>query len=393
MEITIIAADLSINSIARSYTLGMALSRRYKVKIIGFRSGKKIWPPADTGEFNYIDVQLKPMPFAISQLNKLLKELTGNVIYAHKPLSSSFGVALLKKLSYNVPVILDIEDWDLGFRLQDSKNKSIYKRTKKILEKTKNTASLLVSNPFSQIQSSVWLFEKLIPFADHITVSNRFLQRKFGGTIVPHGRNMSFFDPHKYRGDKIREKEGLKASFKVSFIGTPRGHKGLEVLMDAVSKVREKNITLFIVSLKKSTYADNLRRKCIEKLGADRVEFLYTNKFQSIPKYLAVADLIVIPSKKSSSNIGQIPVKLFDAMAMAKPIIASSVSDAPKVLEGCGWIVEPDNADELAHQIQYVFDNPLEAKKMGQRAREKCIKNYSWEAIEKILSQIFEKYK
>ena len=30
-------------------------------------------------------------------------------------------------------------------------------------------------------------------------------------------------------------------------------------------------------------------------------------------------------------------------MAMARPIVATSVSDLPEILNGCGWIVPPDN--------------------------------------------------
>ncbi len=48
-------------------------------------------------------------------------------------------------------------------------------------------------------------------------------------------------------------------------------------------------------------------------------------------------------------------------MAMAKPIIATSVSGIPEVLDGCGWIVEPENPKQLAETIQYAFDHPVEA--------------------------------
>jgi glycosyltransferase involved in cell wall biosynthesis len=78
---------------------------------------------------------------------------------------------------------------------------------------------------------------------------------------------------------------------------------------------------------------------------------------------------------------------------MAKPIIATNVSDIPEILDGCGWIVEPENQKQLAKTIKYVFDHPVEAKERGKKAREKCKKGYSWEAIEKKLTTIFKKYK
>ena len=78
---------------------------------------------------------------------------------------------------------------------------------------------------------------------------------------------------------------------------------------------------------------------------------------------------------------------------MAKPIIATNVSDIPEILDGCGWIVEPENPRQLAETIKYVFDHPVEAKERGEKAGEKCVKEYSWEMMEKKLIAIFENYR
>ena len=81
-----------------------------------------------------------------------------------------------------------------------------------------------------------------------------------------------------------------------------------------------------------------------------------------------------------------------DVGTLAKPIIATNVSDLPLILDGCGWIVEPDNPEQLAETIQYVLNNPEEAEEMGWKARQKCIDKYSWDAMENVLVQIFRKY-
>jgi len=83
---------------------------------------------------------------------------------------------------------------------------------------------------------------------------------------------------------------------------------------------------------------------------------------------------------------------VFDAMAMAKRIIATNVLDLPEILDGCGWIVEHENSEQLAQIIQYVLSNPKEAEEMGQKARQRCIEKYSWVAMEKILLKVFKKY-
>jgi glycosyltransferase involved in cell wall biosynthesis len=87
-----------------------------------------------------------------------------------------------------------------------------------------------------------------------------------------------------------------------------------------------------------------------------------------------------------------VPAKIFDAMAMAKPIIATNVSDIPEILDSCGWIVEPENPRQLAETIKYVFEHPVEAKENGKKAREKCKREYSWNTMEKILIEVFRKY-
>ena len=79
-------------------------------------------------------------------------------------------------------------------------------------------------------------------------------------------------------------------------------------------------------------------------------------------------------------------------MAMAKPIIATNVSDLPEILNGCGWIVEPSQPEELAQAIQYALDNPDEAANNGIMARERCKEKYSYDAMEKVLVGIFQRF-
>lgn len=99
------------------------------------------------------------------------------------------------------------------------------------------------------------------------------------------------------------------------------------------------------------------------------------------------------PSTSGSSFIyAQLPAKIFDVRAMAKPIISTNVSDIPEILDGCSWIAEPENPRQLAKTIKHVFDHPAEAKKMGSKAREKCKREYGWEMMEKRLVAILGNY-
>ena len=112
--------------------------------------------------------------------------------------------------------------------------------------------------------------------------------------------------------------------------------------------------------------------------------------FKDTPKFVAAADLVVLFQSASPAAQGQLPAKVFDAMSMAKPIIASSVSDLPVILEGCGEIVEPGDVDSLARAIAVLLDDPGRASELGRRARQKCLAEYSYDALGPKLRDIIE---
>ena len=128
-------------------------------------------------------------------------------------------------------------------------------------------------------------------------------------------------------------------------------------------------------------------------LGRERTLFLGMTPKAHEPLLLAASDIVCIPQKISYASIGQVPAKVFTAMSMAKPVIASAVSDLPIILKDCGVIVPPGDINALAEQLTYLIENPQTAKMLGQRARVKCIKKYSYvvgmKILKNILSEIF----
>jgi glycosyltransferase involved in cell wall biosynthesis len=104
-----------------------------------------------------------------------------------------------------------------------------------------------------------------------------------------------------------------------------------------------------------------------------------------VPAYLAASDLIVLPQKDVPESRGQMPAKLTEAMAMGKPIIATALSDIPRYLEGCGWVVPPDDVDALAARIGWVASHLGEARAHGARARERFLRDFTYDAMLRIM--------
>ncbi|WP_143823909.1 glycosyltransferase family 4 protein [Natronorubrum thiooxidans] len=370
MRISVLCRNLTSNSLGRAHLLTEVLDRNHEVEIAGIDYGQGVWEPLeDKWDYKRLGTTASIAEFP-RRAASVTDQLTGDVIVACKPRTTSYGLALIKRYRDGTPVILDIDDWDTGLMHTDSRLKSHVKKISQLNNVNKGYY--------------IQLLEKISNRADELIVSNTFLQDKFGGTVVPHVRDTDTFDPEKFDKEAIRDEFGLpQEKTIVMFSGTPREHKGVDDLIRAINSIENGQIIGVIVGVQDSQYARYLR-----KLAGDRVIFVGPQPFDLIPKWVAAADIITIPQKRSQATRGQLPAKLFDAMAMGKPIIGTNVSDIPKILEGCGIVVEPDSSDAIAEEITRLHENPALREELGRKARERCVEEYSYDAYEPVLEEI-----
>ena len=113
--------------------------------------------------------------------------------------------------------------------------------------------------------------------------------------------------------------------------------------------------------------------------------------FEDVPRYLVAADVVAIPQRATPDTIGQVPAKLFDAMALGRPIVSTAVSMIPEILDGCGLIVTPGDPRGLATAIRRLLERPDEARGLGERARRRCHERYSFRAARATLFPLVER--
>jgi len=365
MMVTILCPDLSNNALGRAFVLAQLIERNHDVEIVGPKLRGGVWRPLRTSyDYHDVDSSLLAHRF-ITDVTSLAEQISGDIVVASKPRMSSYGIGLYQKLRDHRPVILDIDDWESGL---------IYGRSRNL------TSALLRGIPALAHHTSLYytrILEAIAPWADGVTVSNQFLQERFGGTIVPHARDTARFDPTRFDKEKIREELNFPVEKNIIlFAGTPRPHKGVEVLAEAVAHIGRDDVKTIIVGGKDSDYLQGVRA-----LGGDSISLYGQQPFNDIPKWIAAADVIAIPQLDTASTRGQIPAKLFDAMAMGKAIVATDVCDIARVLDGCGKVVEPGSQRELREALIDLIDNPDLQTEYGAAARERCVDRYSYDAL------------
>jgi glycosyltransferase involved in cell wall biosynthesis len=371
VKISILSFDLSDNATGRADLLARLLAPRWQTEVVGPRFGAALWRPARDGAVPHREV---PADGArrYPRFGRLWAELAaradGDLLYASKPRPTSYGVALLARRRRPRPLLLDIDDWEIGFFRRSGAWGTLGR-------------SLNLANP----NGLPWTFlvERLVSRADAVTVASRFLERRFGGTLIPHVRDTEAWDPARYDRAAARARLGLGAERVVMFLGTPRGHKGVDDLVEAVGLLGG-DTRLVLIGADAGSEAGHR--------WAERpwVRIVGEIPFDEVPAHLVAADAVAIPQRATSDTLGQVPAKVFDAMALARPIVSTSVSMIPEILEGCGVLVPPGDVGALAGALGRLLDDPATAAELGRRARERCCARYSFGAARAALFPLVE---
>ena len=107
-----------------------------------------------------------------------------------------------------------------------------------------------------------------------------------------------------------------------------------------------------------------------------------------IPSYLALADVVVVPSIVEASSIS-----VLEAMAMKKAIVASDIPGIREITDqgkNC-ILVPPRNPDALADGVIKLLDSDKLAGDLAKSSYEKVIKEFSWEKKAKETEALYMK--
>lgn len=123
-------------------------------------------------------------------------------------------------------------------------------------------------------------------------------------------------------------------------------------------------------------------KKFRQKTGtAGNVLLLGHKPYREIPKYLAAADVLVLPNsgKTAISRIYTSPLKLFEYMAAGRPIVASDIPSVREILdESMAVFFSPDEPRSLAENIKKVLTDKGLAEQISRNSQKK-VQEYSWE--------------
>jgi len=382
-KISILASDLCGRGSRRAYLLAEVLKQLdFDVKVWGFSHQENLDPLPPMG-IGIQWVRAGSYPQILGSIKSLLKEIDGSILLPVKLKPTSFGLALLKRLRSRQPVVLDLDGWELSYIKDNSQNRP---RLGGLVSNLLSPEGML-RNPDSGIY--LQLSEKFLGQADAITVNSKLLEAKVGGTYLPNGTDVKLFDYQKYDRQASKERYGLSGYKILMFAGTVEVDRGLEDILAALDLLNRPEIKLMLVGGKASSEA------YVEKLLASKPQWVIKTPQiprEQMPDIFSLADVVVLPWRESLLCAQEVPLQLTEAMAMAKPILATPIGDLPDILGNTGYLVNPGAIEEMAQQIVDILDNPDSAAAQGLKARERCVNYYSLEKMGAILAKILGRF-
>lgn len=196
--------------------------------------------------------------------------------------------------------------------------------------------------------------------------------------IVSNGVDAERFRP----GDRARERAilGIEADARVVVcVSRLSREKGIDVLVDAMAQ-NDDSTRLYVIG-------DGIERAALaaraRSLGIDRrVSFLLTRPHDEIPRWLAAADVVVLPSRAEG-----MPNAVLEALASGRPVVATAVGGTRELVHdsSLGLLVPPDDAGALAAALREALNHTWNEKVIAESVAPR-----TWDAVGKRTARLLE---
>ena len=181
--------------------------------------------------------------------------------------------------------------------------------------------------------------------------------------IVPSDKHNAFARAH-----------GLDDRFVVLHAGNIGLSQNLDVVIEAAARLRDRRDIVFLF------IGDGNRRAALEHAvaaqGLDNVRFMPFQPRDQLRWTYASSDLCLVSLKPGLAGY-IVPSKLYPILAAGRPYLAAveATSEVAVLTEqyGCGVLVPPGDAAQLAAQIRRLADDRAQLDAMGHRAREAAV--------------------
>lgn len=175
----------------------------------------------------------------------------------------------------------------------------------------------------------------------------------------------------------------------IGYAGSIMPYEGLDTLIEAVAMLAERGVEVRVRIVGDGEAKGGLEELSRRSGQTGRIEFLgRVNPAQAIAA-LESCSLVCIPRKPFQVCEIVPPIKLAEALAMAKPVV---VPDLPVFrdelgADPAGWFFRAGDAADLARVIEEALREPARLAALGVKAREYMLAHRTWDRFVRDVAQ------
>jgi glycosyltransferase involved in cell wall biosynthesis len=203
--------------------------------------------------------------------------------------------------------------------------------------------------------------------------------------VIPSATDTAHFTP--LEAAVARRQLGLEPDRPtIGFVGLFYRHQGVPTLLQALAKLRPGMPRLLALIV-----GDGVMRHAWEAAALalhleDTVRFTGQVPYASAPTYFNAMDVVAAPFTAHRGETS--PFKVLDALACARPVVASDLpSVRPLVESGALVLVPPDDPAQLAEALRALLADPGHRIAMGWKGRGYVEQHASWDRAAAALSE------
>jgi phosphatidyl-myo-inositol dimannoside synthase len=161
--------------------------------------------------------------------------------------------------------------------------------------------------------------------------------------------------------------------------------KGHDMVIQSLPKIIKKHPHIFYLIVGEGRDANYLKELTKKYKVQDYVIFFGKASLKQLITFYTIADVFVMSSRirEAQSDVEGFGIVYLEANCCGLPVIGGKSGGVPDAIEDgiTGFLVDPNNSDEIAEKVCYLLDNPEKAKEMGRKGRLRVEKNFSWKKI------------
>lgn len=234
--------------------------------------------------------------------------------------------------------------------------------------------------------------DAVVGIADHILQDLRARGIPTGKLFhVPNGVDAASFAPQP-RDLVLARQLNLEGSLVFGFIGSLYHYEGVSWLVQAVMALRRSGVPCKLLIIGEGEDTPEIKRT-IRELGA--AEFVLAPgrvPHSDVHRYYSVMDIMVYPRRRSRLTETVTPLKPLEAMALAKPVLASEVGGIRELVqpEQTGLLFAPENIEDFCRQARRLVSDQHLRRTLGDQARDAVLKERDWKTLATRYQKVYE---